>query len=178
MADDDSFWSSAGVFSANDHRRMLDHEYISELVAAYLHGPQNKKDKLDTYYQLYEENFDDEANVVEVFRRVTAELGQLIPSLSATRWKKKSDFYTLFLTLANMASEFPWPADRRSSVSQRLLDFGTRIDSLLRLEEDEWAPFDQNVAKYARSVARAASDKASRIARSEALAAYVFGAAT
>ncbi|WP_461657472.1 DUF262 domain-containing protein, partial [Methylorubrum aminovorans] len=31
IADADTFWSNSGIFSANDHRRMLDHEFISEL---------------------------------------------------------------------------------------------------------------------------------------------------
>jgi hypothetical protein len=106
MADEDPFWAESGLFSANDHRRMLDHEFISELAVAYLHGPQNKKDKLDTYYQLYEEQFDDRDRLVSTFRAVTAEIGQLIPELSKTRWRKKSDFYTLFLELSPRAAEF------------------------------------------------------------------------
>ena len=51
MADDQPFWADSGLFSANDHRRMLDHEFISELAVAFLHGPQNKKDKLEQTYQ-------------------------------------------------------------------------------------------------------------------------------
>jgi len=108
MADEDPFWSESGLFSANDHRRMLDHEYLSELAIAYLHGPQNKKDRLDYYYQLYEERFEDREHVVKTFRKVTAEIEQLITRLAATRWKKKSDFYTLFLALAPKEGEFPW----------------------------------------------------------------------
>src|SRR3954451_13806764 len=69
MADDDSFWAESGIFSANDHRRMLDHEYISELSIAYLHGPQNKKDRLDHYYQLYEEAFEEREKLIADFRK-------------------------------------------------------------------------------------------------------------
>jgi hypothetical protein len=64
VADEDPFWSESGLFSANDHRRMLDHEYLSELAIAYLHGPQNKKDRLDHYYQLYEERFEDRERLI------------------------------------------------------------------------------------------------------------------
>ena len=45
IADDDSFWSESGVFSAKDHRRMIDHEFISQLAVAFLHGVQNKEGK-------------------------------------------------------------------------------------------------------------------------------------
>jgi hypothetical protein len=85
MADDDPFWAEAGLFSANDHRRMLDHEYLSELAIAYLHGPQNKKDRLDYYYQLYEERFEDRERLIRAFRKVTAEIDRLIIRLAGTR---------------------------------------------------------------------------------------------
>ena len=79
---------------------MLDHEYISELAIAYLHGPQNKKDRLDHYYQLYEEAFEDRERIISDFRKITGEVQTLLPRLLSTRWRKKSDFYTLFLSLA------------------------------------------------------------------------------
>lgn len=174
MADEDPFWAASGLFSANDHRRMIDHEYISELAIAHLHGPQNKKDKLDHYYQIYEEKFEDRDSLIATFRKVTAEIEQLVPRLSATRWKKKSDFYTLFLALAPKAAEFPWASDRRQEVSTRLVEFGNKVDAVLRLEEEEWAAQDADVVTYARNVARAASDRANRVARSTAFSHYVF----
>lgn len=45
------FWSTAGLFSANDRRRMLDIEFISELAVAVLNGLQNKKKLLEEFYQ-------------------------------------------------------------------------------------------------------------------------------
>lgn len=122
MADEDPFWAASGIFSATDHRRMLDHEFISELAVAYLHGPQNKKDKLDSYFQLYEEHFDDHDRLIQAFRRVTSEIDQLIPQIQKTRWKKKSDFYTLFLELAPKAFDLPWAADIRATISSRTLE--------------------------------------------------------
>jgi hypothetical protein len=88
MADEDILWAESGLFSANDHRRMLDHEYLSELAIAYLHGPQNKKDRLDHYYQLYEERFEDRDRLVKTFRKVTAEIEQLVPKLAGTDGKR------------------------------------------------------------------------------------------
>jgi hypothetical protein len=139
-----------------------------------LHGPQNKKDRLDYYYQLYEERFEDREHVVKTFRKVTAEIEQLITRLAATRWKKKSDFYTLFLALAPKEGEFPWSADYRAEISGRLEEFGARVDDLLRLVEAEWETQDQNVVAYARNVARAASDRANRVTRADAFSRFVF----
>jgi hypothetical protein len=176
IADDDAFWSESGLFSANDHRRMIDHEFISELAVAFLHGAQNKKEKLDHYYQLYEDQFEDRDRLVSVFRVTTSEIRQLLPGFSATRWRKKSDFYSLFLVLAEKAGEFPWPADKRQNVSQRVLDFGQRVDRLLRLEEVDWGggQEDEDARRYARAVSRAATDKANRTARHEALSHFLF----
>jgi hypothetical protein len=124
MADEDPFWAESGLFFGQRPSAYVDHEFISELAVAYLHGPQNKEDRLDTYYQLYEEQFDDRDRLVSTFRAITAEIGQLIPELSKTRWRKKSDFYTLFLELSPRAAEFPWDASRRRTVAARILSLG------------------------------------------------------
>ena len=174
MADEDAFWADSGVFSANDHRRMLDHEFISELAIAHLHGPQNKKDKLDYYYQLYEEEFEARDELVSTFRTVTGEIGQMLPDLAATRWRKKSDFYSLFLSLAQRVEQLPMPRDTREAIASGVRTFGIQVDALARLDEHEWDDPNPSAAKYARAVSRAASDKANRISRAEALEAYVF----
>lgn len=175
MADEIPFWSESGLFSANDHRRMLDHEFISELAIAYLHGLQNKKDKLDHYYQLYEENFEAQKELLDTFTKVTAEISQVIPELSRTRWKKKSDFYTLFLCFSEKVKELPWSRDERASINEKIITLGEKVDELSRLEEEEPAKVDPRVKSYFLGVSRAASDRGSRATRQEAFINYVFG---
>jgi hypothetical protein len=175
MADSDSYWSEAGVFSSKDHRRMLDHEFISELSVAFLHGAQNKKDKLDTYYQLYEEHFEDRDRLEQTFRKVTSELSRLFPRLSGTRWRKKSDFYTLFLELASRSSQLPFDQSKLDETRRLLLEFGESVDNLVKLEERDWGAQDDYVVLYARAVARAASDRGNRMIRAAALSQRVFG---
>lgn len=174
MADSNDFWADSGLFSANDHRRMIDHEFISELAIAFLHGPQNKKDKLDDYYRLYEESYEDRERVENAFRKSADEIAQLIPNLKSTRWRKKSDFYTLFLEIAARADSLPWSIDVRTEISRSLIDFGQRVTKLLTLEEDLWKDVNEQVVNYARNVSRAASDRGSRVARTKALRSFVF----
>jgi uncharacterized protein with ParB-like and HNH nuclease domain len=174
MADDDPFWSESSIFTANDIRRMLDHEYISELAAAYLHGPQNKKDKLDTYYQLYEEAFEAKDELVAAFRSTTSEISRILPNLASTRWKKKSDFYTLFLVMIDKSDRFPFSADQRDNASRRLLEFGNAVTSLSKLDPSEWENPDPLVTDYTRAVGRAASDRGNRETRKTALTSYLF----
>jgi hypothetical protein len=173
LANDDPFWSDCGVFSSNDYRRMNDQEYISELVVAHLYGPQNKKDKLDQYYAEHEESFEDREKVLRDFRLVTSEVGRLIPRLRGTRWRKKSDFYTLFLALSRRVDQIPFDEARINAISDRLAEFGVAVDQIVGLDEDEWAEVDERIKVYARNVARAASDRNSRIARSGAFVSYV-----
>jgi hypothetical protein len=175
MADDDPYWAECGVFSATDHRRMLDQEFISELAVAYLHGPQNKKDRLDTYYQLYEEQFEDREDLEQTFRKVTSELIRILPKLSGTRWRKKSDFYTLFLEMASRRDSIPADEAEVERIRNSLLEFGSQVDGLLKLEERDWGEQDGRVISYARAVARAASDRANRVGRASALSEFVFG---
>ncbi len=173
MADTDPYWADCGVFSANDHRRMLDREFISELATAYLHGPQNKKDKLERYYQIYEKEFEQRDDMEHDFRSATGELQQLMPDLNRTRWRKKSDFYTLFLVIVGRVAELPLARDQREHVRQRLLNFGREIDRLVSIEDDERAERIPLALKYARAV-RASTDKGARVSRHEALDGCLF----
>lgn len=76
--------------------------------------------------------------MVANFGKVTAEISRVLPNLVQTWWRKKSDFYSLFLALASKAADLPWPMDYRETVPQRSLEFGARVDRLLRIEEESW----------------------------------------
>lgn len=160
------FWSRAEIFSANDRRRMLDTEYVSELAVAYLNGLQNKKTKLEYFYQLYEKEFDDAEKLNSVFFEVLGEIGKLIPNIRDTRFRKKSDFYTLFLIFAEYEALLPLSAEVRSAVSAALLKFAADVNRYLSDSDSNFSP---EVVQYAKNVERAASDLGSRRARHDAL---------
>lgn len=120
----DERWAACGIFTANDIRRMIDAEFVSELVVAYLHGLQNKKAALDDWYQAYEREFPQKTEVESVFQTTLGEITVLIPDIQRTRWRKKSDFYTLFLFLARHASFMPFSREGRAQIRHRLLEFG------------------------------------------------------
>lgn len=159
------FWSSAGIFSANDTRRMLDVEFISEICIAFLNGLQNKKKNLEEYYQQYEVEFEESDRVRSVFQKVLGELEQVLPEFQKTRWRKKSDFYTLFLCLANHASQFPLSSDKRSELTKILRDFASAVDLVIAGGES----FDADIETYIKNVERAASDLGARRSRQEIL---------
>lgn len=52
---DQEFWAESGIVKANEIRRMLDIEFVAELLIGIMHGPQNKKTTLDGFFELYED---------------------------------------------------------------------------------------------------------------------------
>jgi uncharacterized protein DUF262 len=172
-ADENPFWSESGLFSANAVRRMLDVEFISELVVAYLHGVQEKKKKLEDYYQIYEKQFDRRDEVQQLMYTVTGELSSILPDLRQTRWRKRSDFYSLFVEFALHHGTLPLSREARNLARARLVEFGDEVDAFLRLDLDDPAVLKATpprVVKYGVAVERAASDVASRKSRQEVLA--------
>jgi hypothetical protein len=163
---DDPLWLEMNIFSANDIRRMLDVEYISEIAIALLHGVQNKKSTLDRYYVTYENEFEQRENVQKVFRLVLPEIAAILEEQKGSRWKKKSDFYSLFLVFAEHSNQLPLSSNQRKSITSLLTSFGKDVDEYLR---DNLKKPHKDVIKYANAVERAASDVANRKERHEVL---------
>lgn len=156
------FWNDSGVFSANDRRRMIDVEFISELTVAYLNGIQNKKKKLEEYYQQYEESFDEAKPVRTTFIKVLGEIEQILPDFPKTRWRKKSDFYSLFLALAGRVALLPLSEERRDLAAKILTTFGEEVDAVIKETVPEGQETSDSVTAYVKNVERAASDLATR----------------
>lgn len=147
---------------------MLDIEYCSELAVGFLHGLQNKKDSLDKWYLAYEREFPDRKRMERAFRVTLDEIQSLLPNISKTRWKKKSDFYSLFLVFAENSKLLPLSKDQRAHVGAALLNFGERVDNYL--SDPEGSPkASKNVKEYSAAVERAASDLARRRTRRTAI---------
>lgn len=161
-------WSDFGIFSSNDIRRMLDVELISEITIAVLNGHQNKKAKLEHYYQVYEESFEHGSYVKKVFRDVLGELEKLLPNMSKIRWSKKTDFYTLFLVMASHHEFLPLASDTRHRATEKLTEFASQVDEFVRSEEGDRQHLPKNVREYGAGI-RASTDLGSRKRRFEAL---------
>ncbi|UUZ92356.1 DUF262 domain-containing protein [Paenibacillus sp. P25] len=181
---DDPIWTKIDIFTQNDIRRMNDVEYVSELTVAYLHGLQNKKQSLDKYYLMYEEEFE-KAQVENIFNLVFSQLLDIVPGINETRWSKKTDFYTLFLLLAKYEDMLPLDESRVYRVRDLLLSFGRTVDERMKsaglqereatddesneveIDQIEYADAD-SISKYMSGI-RASSDLGSRRRREEAL---------
>lgn len=104
------FFESNRIFTLANSRRMGDVEYVSELLALLLAGPQEKKDTLDEFYQNYENWASDEMERIKNrFLRVIDDLWLIWPedgqSFAHTRFRQKSDLYALYNAIDSLRSE-------------------------------------------------------------------------
>ncbi|AEV33436.1 DUF262 domain-containing protein [Owenweeksia hongkongensis] len=169
LISDKEYWGKIDVFTPNDIRRMLDVEYISELAIFALHGFQNKKDNLDKFYELYEEEFGREKEIVEVFDIVNGELLKILPEISNTRWSKKADYYTLFGLFAKQVASLPLAKESRQEVREKLLEFAGEIDYFVKTDKgDAEVEYNEATKEYGRGI-RATTDIGSRKVRENGL---------
>ena len=98
-----------GVFTPASRRRYADVEYVSELLAAMIDGIQDRKKTLDSFYIKFSSWPREHREFIkERFATVLRELPSIFPDytdISKTRFRQKTDFYTLFLVLDELLSE-------------------------------------------------------------------------
>lgn len=104
---DEPFFDENRVFTIASSKRMGDVEFVSEILALLLDGPQEKKEKLDAFYSEYT-RWDQEAkNEIRTrFMAVLAELQTIwsedgihdssLKPFAKTRFRQRADFYALF----------------------------------------------------------------------------------
>jgi hypothetical protein len=160
---EDEFWAINRIVSPNDIRRMLDVQFVSELLVGLMAGPQNKTDYLDDYYDQYDTAFPDRAQWVRTFHTVQATLSDLVPDLPQSHWRKKSSYYSLFLVLGQLSASQAIQTLDRGKATNALHKFGSAVESALLKNPPTGLP--PLSVRYADAVARAASDKDRRLAR-------------
>jgi len=105
-----AFLEDSKVFTVANRRRMGDVEYSSELLAAYLEGIQDKKNKLDDFYQKYSSMETSEmqrigVGIQEIFEEMKKIFDLETFPIHKTRFKQKADFYSLFIAIKELKSE-------------------------------------------------------------------------
>jgi hypothetical protein len=171
-------FTELGLFSPKDYLRRRNDEFLAEIAYAVIsRAYPNKKEGLDELFLSYEKR-GVPANALEDlkrrFGRVFATLEPVASQMRRTRFRNKSDFYSLFVLLAKNAEALPLPEER---LLDMILDFSTRVNEIKRAEGtgqsmNDLTGDDLGLAArdYLRSVERAASDRLSRVRREEALA--------
>jgi hypothetical protein len=94
------------IFTVASRRRLGDVEFISELLAGLLSGPQDKKKTLDQFYMDYTQwNSDELKNTQDRFDEILNDIMQIFSEdipFEKTRFRQRADFYSLFLAIAGL----------------------------------------------------------------------------
>jgi hypothetical protein len=161
---DDEWWLETGIVSLRQIRRMEDVEYISELFIGLVAGPQDKKKTIDDYYLNFDAAMPQRAEWMEHFENVRDFIKSLLDEIELRRWSGKSDFYTLFLAVADLAERKPrLSTTEKAAVRAALAKFRTEVDQAKRKDNEK--TFHPDVHEYVEAITRAATDLGRREAR-------------
>lgn len=167
---DNEYWAENRVVTPASIRRMGDVEFVSELLIGVLHGPQGGSERIiDEYYiqyEDYEDEFPQQRRIHKLFEGTLASVQQLLPNIKETRWSNKTDFYTLFVSLASLLRTSELPKVNIAKLKKALVGFEREIDHRLG---DERANVSKSAVEYVRAVEKGANDKKRRADRQEAL---------
>ena len=173
--------SLTGVFTAADYRRRRNDELMAEIaMAVHSDAFPNKKDGLDELFLTFEKQ-GMPAGSLDLLRRKFGRVFQQLErndrAIRRSRFRNKSDFYSLFVFLARMAERLPLPEGLTTEFDERLKEFSSLVNGTKQAEavtpqaavaQD---PLSGEVVKYLRAVERAASDRLNRVRRDDALTA-------
>lgn len=158
------FLAENKIVTPNEIRRMKDIEFISELFVSMMHGIQDKTKELDKYYQLYEGRFDDKQKWYNNFQKIVDIILCIFPNLKETRWRNKSDFYTLFIVLSDLLKENFIPQQKYPNIKAELLKFSEKINEATK-KENKGKRYSKEIMDYVNAVTKSTTDKDRRITR-------------
>ena len=154
---DDEWWVKAGIITVGQVRRMLDVEFVSELLVGLMAGPQEKKKTLDDFYDDYESAFPDEERYSTLFKRTRSLIQEVLNPDQLYEWTGRSDFYTIFLAFGKLAEkDVVLTAAQRKRLAQDLTAFQKDVTQAKKKDNEQ--KFAKKVHQYAEAVSRAASD--------------------
>lgn len=94
------FWRANRVFTEGSIARMLEVEFVSEILIAQLAGMQDKKNSIDEFYAMYDEVFPDREQVATRFRAVADDISEALQdTLPSGEFRRVPLMYTLFCVL-------------------------------------------------------------------------------
>lgn len=167
---DDEYWTENRIVTPASIRRMKDVEFVSELVIGVLHGPQGGGPTVvDGYYEVYEDyedEFPQQRKATKLFDATLKLVERIIPHIKETRWGNRTDFYTLFLTVAHLLRDHELSSRNITKARKALLHFEQDIAKRLA---NERARVASGAIDYVRAVQKGANDKKRRADRQRAL---------
>ena len=127
----DNFFAQQGIVTPALIRRMGDIEFVSELLAGAMYGPQEgsraKIDELYRDFEVYSAEIPGQAQVKANYEKTLGIWRELLPRI-ADRWKNKHDFYSLFVASAHFVRNGYEFRDSKRQLEKRLDRFAGAVD--------------------------------------------------
>jgi Protein of unknown function DUF262 len=94
------FWRRHQVFTEQNIARMLEVEFVSEVVVAFVAGMQDKKKSLDVFYEKFDESFPERDRIERRFREVVDDVNaSLVDDLKETVFRRPPLLYSLLCAI-------------------------------------------------------------------------------
>jgi hypothetical protein len=171
---DDQYWAENRIVAASAIRRMMDIQFVSELVIGLLHGPQGGSARaIDDYYQQYEDyedEFPSQKQVEDRYHEVRAALERIYPDIRSTRWTNMADFYSLFIALGHVMRTHKVTVRAARDLQKKLTKFASQVEAK---QADDELKVPRRITQYVRALERRANDKKSRGTRHTVLVAVL-----
>jgi hypothetical protein len=162
---ENEFWAENKIVRPNEIRRMNDVQFVSDLFISMMLGIQDKTKEMDKHYAYYEENgFPEKTKWHKSFHNILDAIVAIFPDLRDTRWRNKSDFYTLFMVLNQVLKDNYIPQNNYKKINRDLIRFSKQIDEATK-KESRAGQFSKEVSAYANAVTKSTTDKDRRITR-------------
>jgi hypothetical protein len=165
---ENEFWTSSGIFSSNDIRRMLDLEYIGVLLSSLIGGIYNRTDRLDEFYTMYDKEFEQQQYYIDQFNKVLDMISLVSPHIGKTMWRNKSNFYALFLALANL-DEDRKDVKNLEMINEKLI----ALENEIKQAKINEAAAAKGILNYIEAMSYGTNDKEKRVRRVQLLTNYI-----
>ena len=148
------FFETAKIFSTKQRRRMIDVEFIEELLTILTDGVQDKKDYLDDICEKYME-MDNADSVTDKFVSIITDIltffdPETFP-IEKTRFKQKSDFYSLFACISDLQQFGTLIVDNAKTARSLLKEMDEKIGP--QSEDDRYREYATRCLSDANSIA-------------------------
>jgi hypothetical protein len=101
------FWRKSKILTNHNIMRMKEAELATDLVIAMIDGIQDRK-KIKLYYKKYDDNFPQEREIVNHFRRCIDTIAEIFgDSLIASPFRNTTLFYSLFCAIYDIMYHLP-----------------------------------------------------------------------
>lgn len=134
------FWRRHRIFTEQNIARMLEAEFVSEVLIAFLDGMQDKKTSIESFYDKLDDEFPEQARLEKYFREGVDEITESIgDALMDTVFRRPPILYSLFCVLhhhrhglpgASVATiKRPLSQDERLSLREAVESLSARVES-------------------------------------------------